>query len=73
VFESCEDYSREMMDQIPDKLDFAFVDGDHSWEGVKIDWTIVSQRMILGGVACLHDSLVPVGEDWRHLRFLRLF
>jgi predicted O-methyltransferase YrrM len=60
-------YSREMMDRIPDKLDFAFVDGDHSWEGVKIDWTVVSQKMILGGVVCLHDSLVPVGEDWRYL------
>jgi predicted O-methyltransferase YrrM len=59
-------YSREMASQIPEKLDFAFVDGDHSWEGIKTDWTIVSEKMLFGGVVCLHDSVVPMGEDWRH-------
>jgi len=59
-------YSREMAEQMPNELDFAFVDGDHSWEGIKTDWTIVSERMLPGGVVCLHDSLVPIGEGWRH-------
>jgi predicted O-methyltransferase YrrM len=60
-------YSGEMAGQMPDQLDFAFVDGDHSWEGIKTDWTIVSEKMLPGGVVCLHDSLTPAGEDWRHL------
>lgn len=60
-------YSREVANQIPDQLDFAFIDGDHSWEGIKTDWTIVSEKLISGGVVCLHDSFVPLGEDWRNL------
>lgn len=59
-------YSGEMSSQMPDQLDFAFVDGDHSWEGIKTDWTIVSEKMLPGGVVCLHDSLTPAGEEWRH-------
>jgi predicted O-methyltransferase YrrM len=60
-------YSREMESQMPVQLDFAFVDGDHSWEGIKTDWMIVSERMLPGAVVCLHDSFAPAGEDWRHL------
>jgi len=60
-------YSREVEHQMPDQLDFAFVDGDHSWEGIKADWMIVSERMLPGAVVCLHDSFTPAGEDWRHL------
>jgi len=58
-------YSREVANQVPDRLDFAFIDGDHSWEGIKTDWTIVSEKMLPGGVVCLHDSFTPTGEDWR--------
>jgi predicted O-methyltransferase YrrM len=58
-------YSGEMAGHVPDRLDFAFVDGDHSWEGIKTDWTIVSEKMLSGGVVCLHDSLTPAGEGWR--------
>ncbi|MHB8216514.1 MAG: class I SAM-dependent methyltransferase [Candidatus Sulfotelmatobacter sp.] len=59
-------YSRKMASQMPDRLDFAFVDGDHSWEGIKTDWMIVSEKVLAGGVVCLHDSFTPAGEDWRH-------
>jgi len=60
-------YSYEMADQMPNELDFAFVDGDHSWEGIQNDWTLISEKISPGGVICLHDSVTPSGEDWRHL------
>jgi len=60
-------YSGEVATQMPDHLDFAFVDGDHSWEGIKTDWTIVSEKIHPGGVICMHDSFSPAGEEWRHL------
>jgi predicted O-methyltransferase YrrM len=60
-------YSAQMAGQIPDQLDFAFVDGDHSWEGIKTDWAIVSEKILPGGVVCLHDSLTPMGEKWRQV------
>ena len=60
-------YSRDMAPQMPDQLDFAFIDGDHSWDGIHTDWTIVSEKLRAGGVVCLHDSVTPAGEDWRRL------
>jgi predicted O-methyltransferase YrrM len=60
-------YSQEMASRMPDQLDFAFIDGDHSWEGIKTDWEIVSEKIIPGGVVSLHDSVTPEGEDWRRL------
>ena len=58
--------SRAMASQVPEQLDFAFVDGDHSWEGIRTDWMIVSEKMLVGGLVCLHDSFTPAGEGWRH-------
>jgi hypothetical protein len=52
---------------MPDQLDFALVDGDHSWEGIRTDGMIVSKKILPGGGVCMHDSLTPIGEDWQHL------
>jgi predicted O-methyltransferase YrrM len=49
--------------ELPEKLDFAFVDGDHSCEGLSADWEIVRQRLWPGGTVCLHDVLVPQAGD----------
>jgi hypothetical protein len=43
-------YSGEMEAQIPGNLDFAFIDGDHSWNGISTDWQIVAPRIAPGGV-----------------------
>lgn len=39
-------------------LDFLFIDGDHSYEGVKQDWETYSPFVRSGGLAALHD-IVP--------------
>jgi predicted O-methyltransferase YrrM len=66
-------YSHEMVGQMPKELDFAFIDGDHSWEGIHNDWMIVSEKLLPGAVVCLHDSVTPAGEEWRHLDSCRYF
>ena len=38
-------------------IDFAFIDGDHSYEGVKLDWEVLSPRMTEFGVVVFHDTL----------------
>jgi hypothetical protein len=38
-------------------LDFLFIDGDHSYDGVKGDWDAWSPHVGLGGVVALHDSI----------------
>lgn len=37
-----------------ENADFAFIDGDHSWGGIKADWEAWSG--LIGGVVALHDS-----------------
>lgn len=65
--------SGEVRQQIPENLDFAFVDGDHSWSGIETDWQIILEKLAPGGIACFHDSFVPAGQEWRRLDSSRFF
>lgn len=42
--------------QCPEPIDFLFIDGDHSFEGVKLDWELWSSLIRPGGKIALHDS-----------------
>lgn len=39
-----------------DPIDFLFIDGDHSWEGIDRDWKDWSAHVEPGGIVALHDS-----------------
>ena len=54
-----EKLSFDALDDVPGELDFIFVDGDHSPEGIKRDWADWSPRMATGGIIALHDTRVP--------------
>lgn len=43
--------------ELPDGIDFAFIDGDHTYEGVKQDWEILRPRMRPFSVVAFHDTL----------------
>jgi predicted O-methyltransferase YrrM len=38
------------------RLEFVFLDGDHSYDGLKADWEGWSPLLAPGGIAALHDS-----------------
>jgi predicted O-methyltransferase YrrM len=65
--------SAEIAHLVPNDLDFAFVDGDHSWSGIETDWQLVRAKIKIGGVICLHDSFVPPSEPWRQPDSVRFF
>ncbi len=65
--------SSEVGEELPCGLDFAFVDGDHSWSGISTDWKLVCDRLRSGGIVCLHDTVVPPAEPWRHPDSVRYF
>ena len=44
------------------KIDFLFIDGDHSYEGVKRDFEMYSPLVRKGGVIALHD-IVPGSQE----------
>ncbi len=37
-------------------VDFVFIDGDHSYEGLRADWEGWSSLVATGGIVALHDS-----------------
>jgi hypothetical protein len=52
--------SEEAIDEIPDGLDFIYIDGDHSYEGVKKDLSLYYPKLKRDGVIGGHDF---VSED----------
>jgi predicted O-methyltransferase YrrM len=37
-------------------IDFLFIDGDHTFDGLRGDWEAWADRIAVGGVVALHDS-----------------
>jgi predicted O-methyltransferase YrrM len=50
--------SYEAVNVIGGEFDFIFVDGDHSWEGIRTDWGDWAGRIGMGGIIALHDTAV---------------
>lgn len=44
---------------ISGSFDFIFIDGDHSIEGIKRDYSDWAKRIVSGGILALHDTSVP--------------
>lgn len=44
-------------------IDFLFLDGDHSYEGIKADWENYGQMVRPGGVVAMHDLIAPKGRE----------
>lgn len=51
--------SFDASEDVPNNLDFIFIDGDHSLEGIKKDWEIFSKKINQGGIIALHDTSIP--------------
>lgn len=52
-------FSFDAVNDVPDQLDFIFIDGDHSYEGIRRDWEDWSVKLRLGGFIALHDTSIP--------------
>jgi predicted O-methyltransferase YrrM len=50
------------------KLDFLFIDGDHSYEGVKKDFEMYSSLVRPGGVIAFHDIVAHPPEAQCHVK-----
>ncbi|MCP9494512.1 MAG: class I SAM-dependent methyltransferase [Pyrinomonadaceae bacterium MAG19_C2-C3] len=46
-----------------DKADFIFIDGDHSYEGIKADWEAWKYLIARDGIIALHDSCSSAGRQ----------
>jgi len=66
-------FSGQVAQQIPKACDFMFVDGDHSYDGLKTDWQIVLNCLAVGGVVCFHDTTIPREEPHRNFGSVQFF
>lgn len=51
-----EKFSQDAAAVVREKLDFLFVDGDHSLAGIQRDWADWSGKLAPGGILALHDT-----------------
>jgi predicted O-methyltransferase YrrM len=65
--------SHEVEHSLPASFDFIFVDGDHTYSGIKRDWEIVLRRLSAKGIACFHDTSVPAAEPYRRPESVNFF
>jgi predicted O-methyltransferase YrrM len=54
--------SFDASEEIPDDIDFMFVDGDHSIEGIKKDWELYAIKIKPDGFIALHDTSIPAHD-----------
>ncbi len=54
---------REYAKSVVEPVDFAFIDGDHSYEGLRGDWLSWSPLVAQGGIIALHDSCSSNGRQ----------
>lgn len=59
VVEFVRTLSTDACRNLPGEFDFVFIDGDHSLEGIRRDWSDWSDRIAAGGIMALHDTRVP--------------
>ena len=46
-------------------ISLLWIDGDHDYENVKLDFTLWERHLIPGGLICFHDALYSLGHPWR--------
>jgi hypothetical protein len=70
---STRDYLKTML--LPEGIDFLFIDGDHTYEGVKADFEMYSPLVRPGGLVAFHDICIHrselncnVDKFWREIR-----
>lgn len=64
--------STRVGDKVPDQVDYVFIDGDHSLQGIAEDWAFWSDRLAGGGVVALHDVLpIPKVPEMGSHRYFR--
>ncbi|MEM7548225.1 MAG: class I SAM-dependent methyltransferase [Bacteroidota bacterium] len=60
-----EETKEMLIDKLGDrKIDFAFIDGDHSYEGVKQDFEMYSTLVRPGGLVAFHDNKPSKENSW---------
>lgn len=73
IGKSQEPEALEKVKQFLGEIDFLFIDGDHSYEGVKADFLTYGPLVRKGGVIAFHDLITPKHGRQNHIQICRLW
>ena len=51
--------SKDALDDVKEPISFLYIDGDHTYEGVKSDFELWEPKVKIGGTIGFHDSNWP--------------
>lgn len=69
-----EKLSFDAVQEVPNNIDFIFIDGDHSWKGIEKDWNDWSFKLKTNGIIAMHDTVLsPVIHAKEKLDSMRFF
>ena len=72
IFEYSHKAEGRVRAELPE-IDFLFIDGDHSYEGAKLDFDIYGPMVRPGGVIVFHDLMTPKSGMQNHIQVGRLW
>jgi predicted O-methyltransferase YrrM len=55
-------HDQGVIDSIPDNIELLFIDGDHSYDGCTADLNDYWNKVIPGGIMCVHDAFDTNGK-----------
>lgn len=55
-------FSYDAVNEVPENVDFIFIDGDHSYDGFIRDWKDWSVKVKVNGIIALHDTAQPAHD-----------
>jgi predicted O-methyltransferase YrrM len=61
-------YSSDVVGSLPKPIDLLFIDGNHSYEGVKADWDNFTPHMSEFGLVLFHDTIWDLMPDSKWYR-----
>jgi predicted O-methyltransferase YrrM len=61
-------YSGDAVGAVPKPIDLLFIDGDHSYEGVRADWDRYARYMSSFGIVVFHDTIWDLRPDSKWYR-----
>jgi predicted O-methyltransferase YrrM len=68
-------FSTDVDGDVQTPVDYVFIDGDHSLNGITKDWAYWSERLRPGGIIALHDTLLtpekPPGYSLGSIEYFR--
>ena len=71
---SQEGWVQEMVKkELPNEIDFLFIDGDHTYEGARTDFLRYGSMVRKGGAIAFHDLMAPKNGNQNHIQVSRLW